>query len=341
MTIRSVPASQTHPLRHALLRPDQTRDQLCYPGDSAARTLHTGAFAEGELIGVASVYQDPDGDPPGTWRLRGMATEPAVRGEGYGRGLLKACLGHVARLDGSLVWCNARSHAVGFYARHGFATRGDEFDLPGIGPHYRMERAVTRADVAGALRPDPAAEPLDTPRLRLRRWEGGDLDAFAAMCADPEVMRHIGEGGPLSREEAETALQALEGHWQLHGFGLWAVVEQATEAVVGRVGLWHPPGWCDVELAWLVDRSRWGRGYATEAARAALAYGFDRHGLDRVISLVPVGHAASERVANRLGMSPGEPTAWRGRTVRPWTLQRGRGVVSWSSPRRLSPDTVA
>lgn len=332
MTIRSVPASQTRSLRQALLRADQSLAESRYPGDAAARTLHAGAFAEGELVGIASVYQDADGDPPGIWRLRGMATEPAVRGEGYGRGLLQACLGHVARLDGSLVWCNARSHAVGFYARHGFATRGDEFALPGIGPHYRMERAVTRADVAGALRPDSAAEPLDTPRLRLRRWEGGDLDAFAAMCADPEVMCHTGEGGPLSREEAETVLQALEGHWQLHGFGLWAVVEQATGAVVGRVGLWHPPGWCDVELAWLVDRSRWGRGYATEAARAALAYGFDQHGLDRVISLVPAGHAVSERVATRLGMTPGEPTDWRGRTVRPWTLHRTAAAASLVGP---------
>lgn len=323
MTIRSVPASQTRPLRQALLRPGQPQEELRYPGDEAAHTLHAGAFAEGELVGIASVYSGRDGDQADAWRLRGMATQPAVRGQGYGTALLRACLGHVARLDGSHVWCNARSHAVGFYARHGFATRGEEFHLPGVGPHYRMERAVTRADGAGALRPDPEAEPLDTPRLRLRRWEGGDLDAFTAMCADAEVMRHTGEGRPLTRAEAETALQALEGHWQLHGFGLWAVVEQATDALVGRVGLWHPPGWCDVELAWLVDRSRWGRGYGTEAARAALAYGFDQQGLDRVVSLVPVGHAASERVAARLGMAPAEPTDWRGRTVRAWTLHRG------------------
>lgn len=334
MTIRSIPASQARPLRQALLRPGQTREQVRYPGDEAARTLHAGAFAEGELVGIASVFPHPGGDEPTAWRLRGMATDPALRGHGYGTRLLQACLGHVARLDGSYLWCNARTHAVGFYARHGFRACGDEFDLPGVGPHYRMERAVTRADVAGALRPDPAAEPLDTARLRLRRWQGHDLDAFAAMCADAQAMRHIGEGRPLSREEAETAFQALEGHWQLHGFGLWAVVEQDTDALVGRVGLWHPPGWCDVELAWLVDRSRWGRGYGTEAARAALAYGFDRHGLDRVISLVPVGHAASERVASRLGMAPAETTDWRGRTVRAWMLHRAEA----SSVGRLAGD---
>lgn len=334
MTIRSVPASQTLWLRQALLRPDKPLAESCYPGDAAARTLHAGAFTDAGLVGIASVYQDPDGDPPATWRLRGMATQPAVRGQGYGSRLLQACIGHVARLDGSHVWCNARTHAVGFYARHGFATRGDEFDIPGVGPHYRMERAVTRADASGALRPDPAAEPLDTPRLRLRRLQGGDLDAFAAMCTDAEAMRYVGEGRPLTREEAETALQALEGHWQLHGFGLWAVVEQSTDALVGRLGLWHPPGWCDVELAWLVDRSRWGRGYATEAARAALAYGFHRHGLGRVISLVPVGNAASERVATRLGMTPGQPTDWRGRNVRAWTLHR----AAVSSVGRLADD---
>lgn len=329
MSVRSIPGSQTRGLRHALLRPEQPPEDLAYPGDDAARTLHVGAFTDETLVGIASVFPDAGRDEPDAWRLRGMATTPSARGQGFGSALVRACLGHVARLGGTHVWCNARTPAVGFYRSHGFVVRSDVFDLPGIGPHERMERRVTRADAAEALRPDPRAEPIDTDRLRLRRWQGDDLDAFAAMCADAEVMRHVGEGRPLSRDEAQTAMEALEGHWQLHGFGLWAVTERETGTLVGRLGLWHPPGWCDVELAWLLDRSRWGQGYASEAARAALTYAFSSHGLDRVISIVPAGHTASERLAARLGMSPGDSTRWRGRTVRPWTLSR----EAWRQPR--------
>ena len=94
-------------------------------------------------MGIASLYREarPSGAPRG-WRLRGMATEPAVRGSGFGALLLQACVDHVARSGGGELWCNARLPALGFYRTAGFAVVGEQFDIPGIGPHFVMTRDV-------------------------------------------------------------------------------------------------------------------------------------------------------------------------------------------------------
>jgi RimJ/RimL family protein N-acetyltransferase len=93
------------------------------------------------------------------------------------------------------------------------------------------------------------------------------------------------------------------GHWQLRGYGQWALVERGTEKLVGRAGLWRPEEWPGLEIGWLLARPQWGRGFATEAARAALAYGRDVVGADRVISLIRPENTPSIRVAERLGES--------------------------------------
>jgi RimJ/RimL family protein N-acetyltransferase len=142
---------------------------------------------------------------------------------------------------------------------------------------------------------------LETARLWLRPFRDQDLDPYAAMCADPEVMRYVGERGVLTREDAWRQLAMLTGHWQLRGFGMWAVEERATGVFVGRVGLHYPEGWPDRELAWALARPFWGRGYATEAARAALGEAFGRLGWSRVISLIDPANARSVRLAERLG----------------------------------------
>lgn len=324
MTVRSISAEQTRTLRHVVLRPDEPWDATAYPGDTAATTLHVGAFAGDDLVGIASVYAEP---PPGdvdetAWRLRGMATLPSARGHGHGSALLAACVGHVARLGGRRLWCNARTPAAGFYERSGFTRRGRVFEIAPIGPHVVMERPVDPSEESLGLAPDPAAERVVTARLVLRRWRPDDLDAFAAINADPETMRAVGSGQPLSGEESARALEALEGHWNVHGFGLWAVEERATGRLIGRAGLWHPPDWPDPELGWLLARDRWGQGLATEAARAGLAYGFGERRLDRVGSLIRPGNAASERVAQRLGMRLHGERTWRGNTVRRYLLTR-------------------
>src|ERR687887_272892 len=142
---------------------------------------------------------------------------------------------------------------------------------------------------------------LETDRLTLRMLRESDLDAYAEMCADPEVMRYLGDGQPLARPMAWRNLAMMVGHWSLRGYGLWAVQERSSGVLVGRVGFWNPEGWPGFELGWMLRRAFWGRGYATEAARAALRFAFGQLGVPQVISLIRPGNAASIRVARRLG----------------------------------------
>jgi RimJ/RimL family protein N-acetyltransferase len=144
---------------------------------------------------------------------------------------------------------------------------------------------------------------LETKRLLLRPFRENDIDAYAAMCADPDVMRYIGGRCVLSRDDAWRQLAMFIGHWQLRGFGIWAVEERASASLVGRVGLYFPEGWPDRELAWTLARPYWGRGFALEAARAALAHAFGPLGWQRVISLIDPKNDRSIRLAERLGES--------------------------------------
>ena len=112
---------------------------------------------------------------------------------------------------------------------------------------------------------------LETERLRLRMFRQEDLDAYASICADPDVMRYLGDGKTLTRGEAWRQMALIAGHWHLRGFGLWAVEERATGALIGRIGFFEPDGWPGFELGWMLRRASWGQGYATEGARRALA----------------------------------------------------------------------
>jgi RimJ/RimL family protein N-acetyltransferase len=144
---------------------------------------------------------------------------------------------------------------------------------------------------------------LDTARLRLRPWHDDDLEPYAAMCADPEVMRYLGDGVPLSRANAWRSMAMFVGHWQLRGYGTWAVEERDSRVFVGRVGLHRPEGWPGLEVGWMLDRSTWGRGYATEAGRVSLDYAWRALEADHVISLIAPENQASIRVAERLGQT--------------------------------------
>ena len=127
---------------------------------------------------------------------------------------------------------------------------------------------------------------LQTERLTLRMFRDGDLDDYAALVADPEVMRYIGNGATGDRATAWRHMAMLLGHWQLRGYGVWAVTETGRDRVIGRLGFFNPEGWPGFELGWMLARAARGKGYATEAARAALAYAFDELGRDAVISLI-------------------------------------------------------
>lgn len=145
---------------------------------------------------------------------------------------------------------------------------------------------------------------LTTDRLLLRQWRDDDLDALAAIDADPEVMRWIGDGSPRDRAQTAAALDRFRAAWEAQGFGLFAAEEDGD--LVGWVGLAVPAFLPEilpaVEIGWRLSRAAWGRGLATEGAEAVLAFAFEDVGLDRVVSVCHVENTASERVMTKLGM---------------------------------------
>jgi RimJ/RimL family protein N-acetyltransferase len=143
---------------------------------------------------------------------------------------------------------------------------------------------------------------IETERLALRMFRESDTDSYADMLADPEVMRFLGK--PQSRQEAWRNMAMVIGHWHLRGYGFWAVEEKTSGELVGRVGCWRPEGWPGLEVGWSLRRRFWGRGYATEAARASVDYAFKSLDQSRVISLIAPENVASIRVAERLGERP-------------------------------------
>jgi predicted GNAT family N-acyltransferase len=144
--VRLISAAETIAVRWPILRPGFPRESAVFPGDDLDPTMHFGAFtAEGLLVGVASIYLAPMPEQPSierAWQLRGMATLPEVRGAGHGRDLVAACVHAAQKAGGEIIWCNARIVAVPFYAKHGWETMGPEFDIPTVGPHFRMWRKL-------------------------------------------------------------------------------------------------------------------------------------------------------------------------------------------------------
>ncbi len=141
--VELVPAAVIRPLSHRVLRPGLPAGAASYAEDDLSDTLHVAAYDEaGEVVACATFFPEAYEGAP-AWRLRGMASEPAVRGQGYGaRALLRGT--DEARARGArLLWCNARTSAVGFYTRHGWRTVGDEFDIEHVGPHYAMVRELS------------------------------------------------------------------------------------------------------------------------------------------------------------------------------------------------------
>jgi len=143
---------------------------------------------------------------------------------------------------------------------------------------------------------------LTTERLLLRSLRASDLDDYAAMYADREVLRYLAGGPePWDRCRSWRQMALLVGHWQLVGSGMWAMEHRGSGAFVGMVGFAAPEGWPGFELAWALSRQWWGHGYATEGARAALAHAFNTLEKDRIMSLVHPENRASIRVAERIG----------------------------------------
>ncbi|MEV4442803.1 GNAT family N-acetyltransferase [Streptomyces sp. NPDC049577] len=147
---------------------------------------------------------------------------------------------------------------------------------------------------------------LRTPRLTLRRWREDDLEPMAAIHADPEVMRWIGDGSVQDREQTAACLAAWEREWEERGVGPFAAECRQSRRLAGMVGLSVPDFLPEilpaVEIGWRLGRPFWGHGLATEAAHAVLDFALRDRGLARVVSVHAVGDTASEGVVRKLGM---------------------------------------
>jgi len=141
---------------------------------------------------------------------------------------------------------------------------------------------------------------LQTARLVMRGFTLADFGPYAAASADPEVQRFL--GGPVGPERAWRSLAMHIGHWELRGYGQWALERRDDGRTVGRAGLWNPEGWFGVEVGWRLNRDAWGQGYATEAAAATIEWTWANLDVDRIISVIDPANTASVRVAERLGM---------------------------------------
>jgi len=146
---------------------------------------------------------------------------------------------------------------------------------------------------------------LQTPRLTLRHLERSDLPPLFELYRDPDVRRYLPDGTRTLEETREELEWFLHGHSRRPELGLWATVERASGAFLGRCGLlpWTIDGVEEVELAYLIDKARWGEGFATEAAHAIVAHARDALRLERLIALVTPGNDASARVAVKVGMA--------------------------------------
>lgn len=141
------------------------------------------------------------------------------------------------------------------------------------------------------MRPGSNGTELATERLQLRMFRPEDFAVHAEICADPEVMRYI-RAGPIPPEEAWWQIARYLGHWLLRGYGMWAVVEKATDELIGHIGFLNPEGGHGFELGWALARRAWGRGYALEGTRAAVRHAFTALDRDHILCLIRPGERA-------------------------------------------------
>ncbi len=171
---------------------------------------------------------------------------------------------------------------------------------------------------------------IETERLRLRGFRPDDLDALCQVFGDPEVMKYISGGKPRTREATEEGLlRSIEG-WRNRGFGLWAVEEKVTDHMVGYCGLIPLDETPEIEVAYGLAKSVWGRGFAVEAARAALEFGFKELKLERIVAVVNPLNVASQRVLEKLWMKYTKNARYYGADLMYYELAaadtRGRAV---------------
>jgi ribosomal-protein-alanine N-acetyltransferase len=146
-------------------------------------------------------------------------------------------------------------------------------------------------------------EILETDRLFIRGLRADDLDEMHEVCGDPDIMRHVGDGRPLSREQTRQWIERSQDNYREHGFGCAAVVAKDGKRFAGYCGLVYGPGGAEVEIIYALKRQYWGVGLASEAARAMLTYGFEKCRLKRIVATIAPDNRASVRIVEKLGMT--------------------------------------
>jgi ribosomal-protein-alanine N-acetyltransferase len=161
---------------------------------------------------------------------------------------------------------------------------------------------------------------IETERLRLRIISRDDLDDLAALFADPDVVKYVGDGKPASREEAEKTVDSIIAHWQKHGFGRWIATDKSSGRFLGFGGLRSLSG--TPEVVYHLTKQSWGQGFATELARAALRFGFDERGFDRIVAIAKPPNIASIHVMEKLGMQFEKHAQYYGIDVLQYSIDR-------------------
>jgi RimJ/RimL family protein N-acetyltransferase len=171
---------------------------------------------------------------------------------------------------------------------------------------------------------------IETPRLILRPWRSEDVAPYTTMLSDPATARFITvDGKPVEDEMTgwrHTVVMA--GHWAIHGAGMFAVEEKHSGKFIGRVGPWYPPAWPDFEVGWGIARDARGKGYASEAAAAAIDWAFANFEISQVIHCIDRENVGSQGVARRLGASKRKQIELFGHPADMWVTTRD----SWRTP---------
>jgi RimJ/RimL family protein N-acetyltransferase len=193
-----------------------------------------------------------------------------------------------------------------------------------------LKQGVTLAQASGPV--------VETERLKLRQWCSADIAPNTAMLSDPGTARFITvDGKPVTNELVGWRNAAvIAGHWALHGAGMFVVEERASGRFVGRVGPWFPPGWPGFEVGWGIASDFRGKGYAVEAARAAIDWAFATFELDHIIHCIDHENTASQAVARRLGAEKQGETELFGHVADVWVTRRS----SWITLPEIEPSGV-
>ena len=190
---------------------------------------------------------------------------------------------------------------------------------------------------AGQTADHGADDQLETARLLLRMFTPADLDCLHAITRDAEVMRFIGDGHPLSRAETGRNLAAIISAFQRRGFGRWALILKESGALVGYCGFGLGSEEIGIELAYLLAKSEWGKGFATEAGAACLRYGFEQLGLASIAALTRPENLKSRRVMERLKMRFVSDGSYRGYSCVRYSISRADWRPDGSHYRLIRP----